>query len=210
MGTLTIQDLGLIGYQEAWSVQRRCVDAVMNDREQNFLLLCEHPCVLTLGRMADRTHILFADRCLADRRISVYSVDRGGEVTLHAPGQLVVYPILNLDRFGRDLHRYLEQLEHVGIDFLRFFDIVGERVHGKTGVWVKGKKIISIGIGVRKWISFHGLGINIQTDLSLFKMIRPCGLDVEMTSVAEQNTIAPDMDRAKAQLTAVFKERFDF
>lgn len=208
MAMLSIQDLGLIDYQNAWDIQRKCVNDVISGRMHHVLLLCEHPPVLTLGRLADPRHILFNEDVLKSRGINVISVDRGGEVTLHAPGQLILYPILNLDGLGRDLHRYLYQLEQVGIDFLKLFGIVGKRVSGKTGVWIADKKIMSIGIGVRKWVSFHGLGINIHTDLSLFRLIRPCGLDVDMTSLDRQTQDIPDMARVKNMITDVLKKEF--
>lgn len=207
---LVIKDLGLINYHEAWDIQRSCVEDVIAERTKNVLLLCEHPAVLTLGRLADPTHILFPEAILKQRRIETVSVDRGGEVTLHAPGQLILYPILNLDGIGRDLHKYLYRLEQVGIDFLRLFGIVGKRIPGKTGVWVNDKKIMSIGIGVRKWVSFHGLGMNIHTDLSLFQTIRPCGLEVEMTSLDCQMQDAPVMDDVKKIITEIFKKEFGF
>lgn len=210
MAMISIQDLGLIDYQNAWDIQRKYVDDVISGRIHHALLLCEHPPVLTLGRLADPGHILFNEDILKDRGINVISVDRGGEVTLHAPGQLILYPILNLDGLGRDLHRYLYQLEQVGIDFLKLFGIVGKRVSGKTGVWIDDKKIMSIGIGVRKWVSFHGLGINIHTDLSLFRLIRPCGLDVDMTSLDRQIQDVPDMVKVKNIITDIFKKEFGF
>jgi len=210
MAMISIQDLGLIDYQSAWDIQRQCVDDVIKGRRQHVLLICEHPPVLTLGRLADRSHILFNEEYLCRQGIRVIPVDRGGEVTLHAPGQLILYPILNLDKLGRDLHRYLHQLEQVGIDFLRLFGIVGKRVLGKTGVWIDDKKIMSIGIGVRKWVSFHGIGINIYTDLSCFQMIRPCGLEVEMTSLQRQIAGTIDMGKVKEMITDVFEREFRF
>ena len=202
------RDLGVIAYDRALALQRQCVDDVINGTSTGVLLLCEHPPVLTLGRMADREHILFSGEALSRQGISVLDVDRGGEVTLHAPGQLILYPILDLTRFGRDLHRYLHQLEQVGIDFLRLFDIVGKRISGKTGVWIGEKKIMSVGIGVRRWVSYHGLGINIHTDLPLFQMIRPCGLDVEMTSLERHVEFLPAMDQVKRAICGVFYKEF--
>jgi lipoate-protein ligase B len=118
-------------------------------------------------------------------------------VTLHAPGQLVIYPILDLRIRGKDLKRYLFLLEQVAIDFLREFDILADRILGKTGAWVGDHKVASIGIGVKKWVSFHGLAINLNTDLKLFELIKPCGLDVEMTSVAHLRKAPVDLSAAK-------------
>lgn len=196
-----VKDLGLIDYQEAYGFQKRCVDEALNGGPQT-LLLCEHPMVLTLGRLADEKNILLDDIKLNKRKIKVYHIDRGGEVTLHAPGQLVVYPILDLANFGKDLRRYLQKLEQVAIDLLGDFGIVANRFSGHTGVWIEGKKIVSIGIGVRKWISFHGLAINVNTDLEMFSMINPCGLDVKMTSIRAIKPVA--MAQVKERIVGHF------
>ena len=139
----------------------------------------------------------------------VHHIDRGGDITLHAPGQLVVYPILDLTNFGKDLRSYLRQLEQVAIDLLGDFDIVASRFSGQTGVWTGKKKIESIGIGVRKWISFHGLAVNVNTDLKLFSMIKPCGLDVEMTSMSQMNKKSIDIEEVKERIVASFCDNFN-
>jgi len=205
---MDVRDLGLIDYNDAWRIQQQMVAQVIEDRARSFLLMCEHPAVLTLGRLADRKHILYSEQELARQGVSVVPVDRGGEVTLHAPGQLVVYPILNLEQYGKDLHRYLSMLEEAGIDFLKSFEVEGARVKGKTGVWVGERKLISVGIGVRKWVSFHGLSINIHNDLGLYRMIRPCGLDAAMTSLARETGRAVAMTPAKQVMEEIFKKRF--
>jgi len=205
---IEIRDLGLIAYERAYELQRRYVEKVVVNRGQNYLLICEHPLVLTLGRLADRKHIVCPENRIEGSGISIVPVDRGGDVTLHAPGQLIAYPILNLENFDKDLHQYLFRLEQVGIDFLRLFDIVGVRVSGKTGVWIDGRKIMSIGVGVRKWVSYHGIGLNINTDLALFQMIRPCGMDVVMTSLEHETGSGIYLDQAKEMFIRVFKEEF--
>jgi lipoate-protein ligase B len=146
--------------------------------------------------------------CLVKQGVGIHHIDRGGEITLHAPGQLVVYPILNLVNFGKDLRRYFYQLEQVAIDLLGGFDIVASRVSGKTGVWIEEKKIASVGIGVRKWISFHGLAINVDTDLNLFSMIKPCGLDVEMTSISGIKKSPVSMGEVKKRFVEHFYRNF--
>jgi lipoate-protein ligase B len=179
---LEIRDLGLVNYTEAYQLQRQIVaDVIAGAPDQ--LLLCEHRTVLTLGRLGTDKNILFSDEQLKDKGVEVIRTDRGGEVTLHSPGQLVVYPILNLNKYGRDLKGYLHKLEEVAIAILRDFGILAKRNPGERGVWVGKDKIVSIGIGVKKWISYHGVGINVNTDLELFRMIKPCGLDTNMTSV---------------------------
>lgn len=205
---MEVKDLGLIDYQKAWDLQKQCVDEIVKGRKRGYLLLCEHPTVLTLGRLADRSHILFSKDILARQKVSVVPIDRGGEVTVHAPGQLVVYPILDLEKHGKDLHSYLHKLEQVGIDFLRLFDIMGDRMPEKTGVWVDSRKIMSVGIGVRRWISFHGISVNINTDLSLFGLIRPCGMEVEMTSIGQEKGCKVDMAAAKEKIVSIFQREF--
>ncbi|MFP4472280.1 MAG: lipoyl(octanoyl) transferase LipB [Candidatus Omnitrophota bacterium] len=204
---MIIVDLGTIGYASALQFQYEQVEKVRQGEGER-LLLCEHPAVLTLGRSAHKVHVLKGSEWLVEHRIRTLDVDRGGDVTLHAPGQLVAYPILDLTRHGRDLHRYLHQLEQVAIDFMAQFDIVGERMSGRTGVWVGPRKCVSIGIGIKKWISFHGVGININTDLELFSLIKPCGLDVQMTSMAREKGEPVDMNVAKDRLVQTFRDAF--
>ena len=202
-----IQDLGLIDYRRAYDIQKQCVDDVIRGLPQR-LLFCEHPAVITMGRLADPRNLLASNKELVDEHIQMITVDRGGDITLHAPGQLVVYPILNLAYYGKDLHVYLHQLEQVVIDLLRDFGIVANRLNGKTGVWVEDRKLASIGVGVRKWISFHGVGINVNTDLNLFRIIKPCGLDVQMTSIAHVKGQPQEMKLVKQKLMDRFSENF--
>jgi len=171
-------------------------------------LLCEHPPVLTLGRLADENNLLASPEELRRENISLHHIDRGGDVTLHAPGQLVSYPIFQLLHFGKDLRGYLHRLEQVIIDFLMRFDIVSNRVLGQTGVWVGPQKIASLGIGVRKWITYHGMAININTNLNLYNLIRPCGLNVRMTSIAKEQGKDLIINDAKRHLLECFQENF--
>ncbi len=203
----SVRDLGLINYAEAYELQKQCVSDFLEGGPQS-LLLCEHPSVLTLGRLADEKNVLITREELVKHNVSIYPIDRGGDITLHAPGQLVIYPILNLADFGKDLRRYLHQLEQVTIDLLGGFDIVASRIPGKTGAWIGEKKIASIGIGVRKWVSFHGLAINVNTDLELFSMIRPCGLNVEMISMERIKGKKVDLKEVKQKMTECFRESF--
>jgi len=205
---MDIRYLGRVDYAQAWQHQRECVQQVILNRQRESLLLCEHPAVLTLGRMADRSHILWSQDNLDARGIPVFDIDRGGEVTLHAPGQLVAYPILDLQRRGKNLHDYLYKLEQLGIDFLKHFDIMGKRIPGKTGVWIGSQKIMSAGIGVRRWVSCHGISLNIHTDLSLFKMIHPCGMDIPMTSVKQETGHHMDLEAAAQYLVTIFQKLF--
>lgn len=180
---MNIQYLGLIDYAAAYRLQKEYVDEVLQGAGPA-LLLCEHPVVLTLGRMTKSGSLLYPDNELAQMGVPVRRIDRGGDVTLHAPGQLVIYPILNLQEYGKDLHRYLRRLEDVAMGTLRHFSIKPRREPGQTGVWVDQKKVVSVGIGVKRWVTYHGIGINVNTDLGLFRLIKPCGLNVEMNSIS--------------------------
>lgn len=202
-----VKDLGTIDYGKAYALQRDYVNTLVQEGMQT-LILCEHPPTLTLGRSSDEKHILISQEELDKRNVSVHHIDRGGDITLHAPGQLVVYPILDLANFGKDLRSYLRRLEQVAIDLLSGFDIVASRFSGQTGVWTGKKKIASIGIGVRKWISFHGLAVNVNTDLNLFSMIKPCGLDVEMTSMSQMIKRVIDIEEVKKKIVASFCSNF--
>lgn len=197
-------DLGLIEYRKAYALQKQAVDEVIAGGPER-IFFCEHPVVLTLGRLADERYILTPREELERRGIRVLSIDRGGEVTLHAPGQMVVYPILDLKRRGKDLHEYLRRLEGAVIEFLKSYDVAAARNSGKTGVWVGRKKIASIGVGVKKWISYHGLAVNINTDLGLFSLIKPCGLDVDMTSLADIKGQAMDFAIARRRFMDIIR-----
>lgn len=148
---------------------------------------------LTLGRSAHRQNIIASPHELLFRGVKLISADRGGDVTLHAPGQLVAYPVMDLKTMGRDLGVYLQKLEQTCVDFLLDFGIVAQGDEDRRGVWVGRCKIASIGIGVSRWVTYHGVGLNVSTDLGLFRLIRPCGLDVAMTSVKKLTGQAPSM-----------------
>ena len=201
------KDLGLIDYERAWDLQTRKVTEVIAGAADS-IFLCEHPPVLTMGRLAAENNILWPNHELAQKGVEVHKIDRGGEVTLHCPGQLVVYPILNLERFGKDLKLYLEKLQQVAIDLLQDFDIVATGLSGQRGVWAGERKIVSIGIGVKKWVTYHGLVVNVNSDLTLFDMIKSCGLDVRMTSIEQEKGRAVDMRDVKEKITRRFCEQF--
>jgi lipoyl(octanoyl) transferase len=163
-----------IPFLTAWQWQQELVTARRQDPTlADALILLEHPPVYTFGRGAD---LEFAKFCLTDRRIEWHRIERGGEVTHHAPGQIVAYPILNLNFYQQDLHWYLRQLEQVLIEVLAEFDIDGDRLPGLTGVWVQGEKIAQIGIKVSRWITMHGFALNVNLDLAGFQQIVPCGI----------------------------------
>ena len=202
-----VLDLGLIDYAAAYGIQKESVARVLAGGAQT-ILLCEHPAVITLGRLSQGANIL-NEEAVIRQEIRVVPIDRGGDVTLHAPGQMVVYPILNLAQSNRDLRLYMHKLEQVAIALLKGFGIVANRISGKTGVFVGPDKLASLGIGVRKWVTYHGLGINVNTDLKLFELIKPCGLDVRMTSIARINGEVVEMKEVKKRLVECFRREFE-
>jgi lipoate-protein ligase B len=180
-----VRRIGRIGYREAWALQRRAVDERRAGRIPDTLLLLEHPPVITLGRSGSEDHLLGSDRELAERGVELVPTDRGGDITFHGPGQIVGYSIVDLERRGRDLHRYLRDLESVLLRALAEFGIRAARAPGLTGVWVGNAKVAAIGIRVSRWIAHHGFALNVDTDLSYFDLIVPCGIsDRGVTSMA--------------------------
>jgi len=177
-------DLGLVDFAQSQRIQKEVFRDVFCSNTAHALILCRHYPVITLGRRALGENIKATLEELAQKNISVCQADRGGDVTYHGPGQITVYPIFNLSCIGKDINLFLRSLEQVIIDLLAEFGLSGSRYQQATGVWVRGKKICSIGIGIRHWITFHGLSFNLASD-DLFnsKLIRPCGMDIQMTSL---------------------------
>ena len=174
---------GRLDYDQALQLQQQLLQE-REGQQADILLLLEHPAVITLGRGGRVSNLCLPETALAERGIPVVRVGRGGDVTYHGPGQLVGYPIVDLTPRGRDLHRYLRLLEETLLTTLAAFGLQGRRDPGRTGVWVGAAKIASIGIGVRRWISWHGFALNVATDLRAFDAIVPCGLPgVRMTSM---------------------------
>jgi lipoyl(octanoyl) transferase len=186
--TLSVRDLGTMPYGEALALQRRLADDRLAGRLANdLLLLVEHQPVVTLGRGTKETSLPLDPENLRRRGIEVFEVERGGDVTYHGPGQLVGYPIFDLHEHREDLHWYLRQLEEALIRALATFGIAAERNPGYTGVWTKGRKIASIGVHAKQWVTWHGFALNVTTELSAFDLIIPCGIPgVVMTSVARE------------------------
>jgi lipoyl(octanoyl) transferase len=169
-------DLGLTDYRTAWDLQRKLFDLRLSGSIPDVVLLNEHNHVYTLGRTADPDHLLADDEELKIRGVEVCRIDRGGDVTYHGPGQLVVYPILCLSPDRRDVHRYLRDLEEVVIRTLARYDIEAGRDPDFTGVWAGSRKICAIGVRVSHWVTMHGFALNVNTDLSYFDRIIPCGI----------------------------------
>jgi lipoyl(octanoyl) transferase len=181
-GTIEIARMGTVDYESALALQDALVAARRDDLIGDTLLLLEHPHVFTLGRGADARYLLEARP-----GVPVFRVSRGGQVTYHGPGQLVGYPILKLEGPDRDIHVYLRRLEQTMIDALAEVEIAAERRAGLTGVWVGGRKIGSIGVGLRRWITLHGFALNVASELGYFGAMVPCGIaGVEMTSVERE------------------------
>ena len=181
-------------YAEALALQRAAARARISGLlSEDLLLLVEHPAVVTMGRSSKAQHLLASPALLAARGVELHEVERGGDVTFHGPGQLVGYPIVDLKRHTQDLHWYLRQVEAALIAALATFGIGGERSTGYTGVWTKGRKIASIGVHARDWVTWHGFALNVSTDLSYFDLMVPCGITaVEMTSVARELELRGD------------------
>lgn len=208
---LWVVRLGRMGYEEALEYQRevarqRITGAVPHD----VLLLVEHPPVVTLGRSSKQKNLVSSPEFLASRGVELFEVERGGDVTFHGPGQLVGYPIFDLKRHKQDLHWYLRSVEEALIRTLGEYGIPGERSTGYTGVWTQGRKIASIGVHARDWVTWHGFALNVTTDLSYFDLIVPCGIaGVEMTSLAKETGLSPSVDDVGSKAASHFAALFD-
>jgi lipoyl(octanoyl) transferase len=179
--------LGSVDFEAALSFQRRLVYQVSGDRQSACLILCEHPPLITVGRQGSRRHILFEPEELAARQWCVRWVNRGGGCLLHLPGQLAVYPILALDRFGIGLHEYLARLQQVVLATLADFTVQGQTRSGRSGVWVRDRLIADVGVAVRNWVSYYGIVFNINPALDLFRRVRTSDLtEGPMTSLERE------------------------
>ena len=201
MNTLEVIQAGRVAYSAALEWQRQLADDRIAGRlTHDVLLLLEHPPVVTLGRNSHAAHLL------RPAGVDVFEVERGGDVTFHGPGQLVGYPILDLSGYKQDLHWYLRTLEQALIAALGILDIPAERNPGYTGVWTRGKKIVSIGIHVKQWVTWHGFALNVSTDLTYFNHIVPCGIQgVEMTSVLRERGAGSTEQLWEESIDAVVK-----
>ena len=222
------EDLGLIDFKEAWDYQTQLFDATIaikmdNRRDENnkkitsnYLLFCEHPHVFTLGKSGKETHLLLNENSLKARGATYYKINRGGDITYHGPGQLVAYPIFDLDHFFTDIHKYLRFLEEAVIRTLAEYDIIAERVEGLTGVWVDGtkptaRKICAMGVKCSRWVTMHGIALNVKSDLSYFKNIVPCGInDKAVTSIQNELGKEIDMNDVKQKLKINLSKVFNY
>lgn len=176
MKSLRTIALGRTKYADAWDIQKKIFAARAEGRVGDVLILTEHDPVYTLGKGANENHVLAGAAELQTRNIDLHRIDRGGDVTFHGPGQLVGYPILDLNNHYLDVHRYLRDLEDVLMRTLADYGIAAERSEGYTGVWTRGEKIAAIGVKMQRWITMHGFALNVSTDLSYFDRIIPCGI----------------------------------
>ncbi|MFN2566192.1 MAG: lipoyl(octanoyl) transferase LipB [Gemmatimonadaceae bacterium] len=210
---LFVANVGLRPYAEVLDLQRDLARArISGELAQDLLLLVEHPPVVTLGRSAKERHLVVPRGALTTRGVELYDVERGGDVTFHGPGQLVGYPIIDLRRHKQDLHWYLRQLEEALIRALARYDIAAERHAPYTGVWTRGRKLASIGVHARDWVTWHGFALNVTTDLSYFDLIVPCGIQsVTMTSIERElaGSRVPGLEEVGAVVAAAFGDVFD-
>jgi len=207
-----VRRLGLVSYAEALALQRSLVEDRRAGRIDDLLLLVEHPHVLTLGAKGDggRSHILVPTDALAARGIDVHEAGRGGDVTYHGPGQIVGYPILDLNPDRRDVRRYVRDLEEVLIRVARDYGVVADRVPGLTGVWVGDEKLAAIGVRIARWITSHGFAFNLATSLEYFDLIVPCGIaDRGVTSLERLLGRSVDRREVEDRIATRFCEVFD-
>jgi len=208
-------ELGFIGYQEAFALQRRVVAARKAGLIEDVLLLCEHPHVITLGRNGKREHLLASENVLRQKGVEFHETDRGGDITYHGPGQIVGYPILDLGAIKRDVHWYVRMLEEIMIRATAKFEIAAKRVEGKTGIWVgegtAEEKLAAIGVHISRWVTSHGFAYNVATDLRYFELIVPCGIaQRKATSLEKLLGRAVQRDEVAPRLARHFGDVFGF
>ncbi len=220
MPEVIFKQLGLIDYKEAWDFQEEIFQNTIAEKIQirngeteivtkNYLLFCQHPHVFTLGKSGSEDNLLLNETGLADNNANFYKINRGGDITYHGPGQLVAYPIFDLDHFFSDIHKYLRFLEQAVIDTLLEYNIVSDRVEGLTGVWIEGdtpraRKICALGVKSSRWVTMHGIGFNINSDLSYFSHIIPCGID-DKAVTSMQKELGRELDFE--EVSQVLKEK---
>jgi lipoic acid synthetase len=204
--------LGRLEYGVTYNLQQRLLELRRLGEIADAVITVEHDPVFTIGRSGSRDEILVDEASLAREGISVHEVERGGRITYHGPGQLVLYPIIDLRDHGRDIRAYVHNLEEAVIGYLGEVGITGTRREGFPGVWVKTRKISSIGVYVRHWITMHGLAINVDVNKSHFRMINPCGLQIQVTSITDLTTDDHPLTEVRtgllSRLARLFQWRF--
>ncbi len=210
MNQVYLIENGLVSYHDGWTLQKKLFKQVTEQRNIHYLVLTEHNPVITIGKSGARRNLLTNPEYLQQQHIDLVEIDRGGDITFHGPGQIVGYPILDLSAFHKDVHWYLRMLEEVIIRTLRTFSIESVRVPGMTGVWVQDAKICAIGIKVTRWVTMHGFALNVNTDLSFFDHIIPCGLeDKGVTSISKFTGNIVDKNHVIKELVGQFQQVFE-
>jgi lipoyl(octanoyl) transferase len=226
---IIFEDLGLLDYKACWDYQEKLFNKTIQQKisnrnlteeaqvpTDNFLLFVEHPHVFTLGKSGDESNLLVNEEQLEEKNASYYKINRGGDITYHGPGQLVGYPILDLDNFFTDIHKYLRLLEETIILTLNDYGITAGRSSGETGVWidsedpVKARKICAMGVRCSRWVTMHGFGFNVNSDLNYFSNIIPCGIQNKaVTSMEKELGKKVDINQVKEKIKIYFSELFD-
>lgn len=228
MNKVKLLDLGMVDYKECWDLQTKLNKEIIlqkraglssdNDTVNHYLILCQHPHVYTLGRSGSEENLLINEEERVDKKVSYYKINRGGDITYHGPGQIVAYPIFDLDLFFTDVHKYVRYLEEIIIKVLAEYNIEAGRIKEFTGVWLDkepgGKrKICAIGVHLSRWVTMHGLAFNVNTGLEMFDHIIPCGIqdnDKSVTSLQQELGVKLDIDAVKDQIINAFSEQFEF
>ncbi len=229
MQQVILNNLGKISYHEAWDLQQKLLAEVIGIKRENrdkisdkipqkhYFLYCEHPHVYTLGRSGSMDNLLLSENDLKEKEIEFYKINRGGDITYHGPGQIVGYPILDLDCFFTDIHRYVRYIEEAVIRTLTEYNIKGQRIEGMSGVWLKAdkhrpdRKICAIGIHLSRWVTMHGFAFNIQTDLQYFDYIIPCGItNKSVTSLQKELGTTIALAEVRTKLNRHFSDLFQF
>ncbi len=204
-------DLGLIDYGLAWNLQKEIFELRLTDEISDTFFLLEHPHTYTLGKVAEKENLISSDTQLKELGVSVYVIDRGGDITYHGPGQIVGYPIIKLSNWKEDTHQYLRALEEVIIQTCAEYGLKTERNPKYTGVWIGEKKIAAIGIKVSRWVTMHGFAFNVNADLSYFGGIIPCGIkDKDVTSLQQELGKEVELNEVKEKLIKYFREVFGY
>lgn len=231
MEKVVFKDLGRIEYQECWDYQTKLKQELVEskagskgvenaDPQIHKLLFCEHPHTYTLGKSGSKDHLLIRENELTQQEIQYVEINRGGDITYHGPGQLVGYPIFDLDCFFNDLHKYVRYLEEAVIRLLKTYDLEAIRVEGKSGVWLPPtkdnqpyRKIMAVGIHMSRWVTMHGFALNVNSDLSFFNQIVPCGIaepDKSVTTLALELGAPVDMEDLKLRLKGIYASLFGY
>jgi lipoyl(octanoyl) transferase len=221
MKNIVFEDLELKNYKKVWDYQIELFEKLLTNKntgiknDQHYLIFCEHPHVFTIGKNGDQSNLLINNKILEEKGIEYYHIDRGGDITYHGPGQQVVYPIFDLDEFKINTREYVRRLEEAVIETLKHFSIIADRLEGAAGIWIdsnvkgKSRKICAIGIKSSKRVTMHGIALNINTDLSFFSLMNPCGfVDKGVTSIQKELGEKVNFEKVKEILHECILKQF--